>query len=217
MNRNVCEKEYYIKLKYRGMIMFYLRLYIFLGLALLLLGYGIFFNRKLLFGIVIGEIICTGFVSFYIFFNVYSYVSTPEDIVLTNKLTDMGDGNYKIDIHVSWVKKPQIKGLGGNDDLLIIRCKPQEIEVKSSDKEYMETSLGTSVLKLSKEYSYSKINKDDKDVYFHIKDGSDTDISTVLKILKPDASIKVFYIRDYKMPFEKPTYWEKDLPIEIKP
>lgn len=181
-----------------------------------LLIYTLLFDRKYFFGLLIAEVICTGLLSFYTFYYIGSYSSGDNETLLNTNLHNEGGGNYSLHIDVKWKRKPEIFGLDGNDDMLVVRYNPKLIEVVSADRNYNVEDDGKTAVKLSKDYKYSKIAKYEKEIYFNIKDGENTRTKVNFKEIKPGGMVKVFFLHDYKLPLESTVYWEKDDLVELK-
>lgn len=169
----------------------------------------IFFRDKIMYFLAAG-IICAAFLSFYVFYYISSYSSNPDEVMLNKKLTKGDNGSYILDMHTSWNKEPEIFGFNGNDDLLVLRYNPEDIQILTASKDMYETDAGKTSIKLSKDFNYSQIDKKEREVYFRIKDGAESDVSISFKASNADADVKVFYIHDFKTPLEGSTYWEKD-------
>jgi len=181
-----------------------------------LLTYTLLFERKYFFGLLVAVVICSGFLSFYVFFYIGSYTSTAEDIILNANLVELSDKNYKLIIDGQWKKKPEIFGFDGSHDILAIRYNPKACQVLSSDMELKECDLGSTALKLSDEYRYSKISKSQQELYCSIKDGNDVNVNIVLKQLNSGGEIRVFYIHDYKIPLNGSVYWEREEIVRLE-
>lgn len=185
----------------------------FVILLLLVLG-AIFFRDKIIFFLAAG-IVGISLLSFYIFYYISSYNSSPQEVTMDRSFKKTKDGYYILDMHIVWNKKPEIFGLNGNDDLLILRYDPKEAEILSSNKTIKESEIGKTTVKLSKNFNYSQIEKNEKEVYFRLKDGADNDVSVTFKGLADKVPVKIFYLHDYSTPLEGTIYWEKDDELDL--
>lgn len=174
------------------------------------------FDRKYFFGLLIVDIICTGCLSFFIFYHIGSYVSTDSDVSLKTDIYYVGTDVYSVDIGARWNNIPEIFGFDGNDDMIIIRYDPEKLELLCASQQYKENIQGKCLIQLSQDYAYAKIGKNEKEIGFRIKDGNDDVVSLNIKRLESGGPLKAFFIHDYKIPLDSPTYWEKTELLELK-
>jgi hypothetical protein len=186
---------------------------IFAGICLLIIAF-IWF-RKLFWGLLIIEVICSGFLSFYIFYYIGSYCTTPEDIVLNQTVTQIDGGYHSLKIDLAWSRIPCIFGFNGGNDILVVRYNPGSVDVVSADTGFMETGSGESTVKLPKEYKYSIIEQNEKEIYFNIKDGKNFSTQIILKGSGDGGSVKVFFLHDHKKPLESQEFWEKGVSVQF--
>jgi len=196
--------------------MIYFKIATIVVAALGLLIYTLLFDKKYFFGLLVAQIICTGFLSFYLFYYIGSYTSSENDILLNTSINKDGSGEYLLDIDVKWKMKPEIFGFNGKYDFLVVRYNPNMFKVLGGDKDYSETATGTAIVKLSEEYNYSAIKKNEKEIYFCIEDGEDISAKVNFKELESEGAVKVFFLHDYKIPLGLPVYWEKEESVEFK-
>lgn len=189
--------------------MVYFRIAVIAISALGLLVYTILFDRKYFWKLLVIEVICTGFLSFYIFYTIGSYKSLDTDANLAVNASANEDGLRTITLDIKWNVMPEIFGFNGNSDLLVVRYNPELIEIVSADRAYDETEQGKTLLKLPKEYRYSQMDEKEREIGFHIEDGSDDSIKLTVRMIKPGSSLKVFFIHDYSVPLASPVFWEK--------
>lgn len=159
--------------------------------------------------------ICTGFLSFYVFYYIGSYSSSNEEAYLYYELKKLSEGCYNLYINVEWNKKPEIFGFNGGDDGLIVRYNPARVKITSSDKSYDSGLPGKCLLPLPEDFKYSAIGKGEEEIKFKVRDGEDYGVRLYLIDVKPEARISVYFIHDYKLPIETSTYWEKGQTVII--
>ncbi len=179
------------------------------------------FRRQYVLYFVIAEIIFMGFLSFYIFYNLASYESTEDDINMEVTANKTGEDIFLLNIDVKWNEPSSRLKLDGSGDALVIRYDPKYISIEPSDNKYKKSDMGECLVAFpkgvnTKNYKYSKLGKNEKEIGIDV--GSREDISTAIKLksLKPLGEIKVFYIHNYKIPIEGNVYWEKADTISIK-
>jgi len=195
--------------------MIYFKIITIVVTAIGLLIYTLIFDRKYFFPLMVIEVICAGFLSFYTFYYIGSYNSSSNDVQLYTNILNKGSGQYLLKIDIKWRQKPEIFGFDGNSDLLIVRYNPQLFELTGADKEFKESELGKKIITLSNEFNYSKISKNEKEIGFNIKDGQNATTNIDIKKIKPGGVVKVFFLHDYKIPLGSPVYWEKDEIVEF--
>lgn len=174
-----------------------------------LLIYTLMFDRKYFFPLLIAEVICTGFLSFYTFYYIGSYSNSDSDVQLNTNLLKKGGGHYSLIIDVEWKQKPEIFGFDGDSDQLVVRYNPQFCEITGADKGFRESKLGMNIVELSDKYKYSEITKKEKEIAFDIKDGENSTTRVDFKEIKQGSEVKVFFLHDFEIPLGAPVYWEK--------
>lgn len=196
--------------------MLYFKIGTIIVAAIGLLIYALLYDRKYFFGLLIVEIICTGFLSFYIFYQIGSYTSTSSDIILKTNSTGDDSGLYSVDINIKWEIRPEIFGFDGDNDMLVVRYDPELLKIVWASKRYIEDKQGSSLLKLSKDYNYAKIEKNESEIGFRVKDGVDDAINLTFERIEAGGTIKVFFIHDYKVPLDSQVFWEKTGVIKLE-
>lgn len=199
----------------RGDFMIYFKICTILVAAIGLLIYALLFDRRYFFGLIVVEIICTGILSFYIFYYIGSYSSSDNDAVL-NYSFDRADGKYMLHIDVKWNRRPEIFGFNGNEDTLVVRYNPEFLNLISADRKYESADYGKTAVKLTDEFNYTKVEKQEQEIYFNVKDGEDYRTEVVFKGEKPGGEVKLFFLHDYRVPMESSVYWEKDETVKLK-
>jgi len=196
--------------------MLYFKIGTIIVAAVGLLIYALIYDRRYFFGLLIVEIICTGFLSFYVFYQIGSYTSTSSDITLKTNTTGDDSGLYSVDINMKWETKPEIFGFDGDNDMLVVRYNPELLKIVWASKRYIENKQGSCLLKLSKDYKYTEIGKNENEVGFRVKDGIDDVINLTFKRIEAGGTINVFFIHDYKVPLDSQVFWEKNDIIKLE-
>lgn len=196
--------------------MLYFRISVIIISALGLLIYTLIFDRRYFLKLLTIEVILSGFLAFYIFYHIGNYSTAETDYEMSSAVNGGEDGIYTIDINVKWSVKPQIFGYNGDADSLILRYNPELLEIVSADTAYKESKRGKSLLKLSKDFEYSKLNDKEKEIGFAVADGADRNFRLKVKSLCPGCAVKVFFIHDHEIPMDLQTFYEKMLEINIE-
>lgn len=189
--------------------MVYFKVSVFIITALGLLIYTILLDRKHILKVLTVEVLCSGILAFYIFYYVGCYTSTDIDAELSADAAISQDSTCLVDVVIKWRGNSETFGFNGDRDLLAVRYNPKKIEIVYADRHYREAKPGSKLLNLDKEFQYSKMGIEEKEIGFDVTDCTDDTIKLTVKILDTGGIINYFFIHDYKVPLDSPVYWEK--------
>lgn len=196
--------------------MLYFRVSVIAVSALGLLVYTIIFDRKYLLKLLAMEVVLAGFLSFYLFYNIYSYTGSDTDTELIVDTIPGENGVYTVKMNVKWNTVPELLWFSGSDDMLILRYNPESFDIVSTDSQYSQTVAGETLLDLPKEYKYYGNNSKEKEMGFSTPDGSDISVKITIRCLSPGECFKVFFIHDHKLPLDSSQFIEKMLTVKLE-